>query len=87
MKISNRLFCYLLYDRMDRNILLTNKIFLKSLNIKNVDQIILFDFISDHADLNRVLSRFKKDNNQKLLHIFFDKINNEKDENTLENLN
>jgi hypothetical protein len=73
MKISNRLFCQLLYDRLDRNILITNKNFLKSLHIKKVDQIILFDFISEQVDLLRIASKFKKDNDKKILHIFYDK--------------
>ena len=85
LKISNRLFCYLLYDRGDRNILLTNKVFLKSLNIRNVDQIILFDFIPDHVDMLRLLSKFKKDG-QKLFHVFYDKRDIEKYKYTLDNL-
>jgi hypothetical protein len=87
LKISNRLFCYLLYDRLDRNILLTNKTFLKSLNIKKVDQIILFDFIPEEVDLLRLFSKFKKDNNQKLFHILYDKRDIEKHKTLLDKLN
>ncbi len=68
MKISDRLFCFLLFDRMERNILITTPEYLKSLNIRKVDDIIIFNILYNEIDIFRILSRINK--KKMLLKIF-----------------
>jgi hypothetical protein len=60
----------MLYDKNEINILLTSPDFLKSLQIKNVDDIILYN-IPEERDILRILSNFNKDG-EKNLHIIYD---------------
>jgi hypothetical protein len=59
-RVGSRLFSIMEYNKYDSNILLITPIFLKSLNLVRISQIILFDFTPDVRDLLRIVSKFPK---------------------------
>jgi hypothetical protein len=59
-RVGSRLFSIMEYYKKETNILLITPIFLKSLNLVRLNQIILFDFTPDLRDLLRIVSKFPK---------------------------
>ena len=99
-RVGQRLFSIMLYNKYDSNILVITPVFLKSLNIVKMNQMVLFDFIADQKDLIRILAKFPKTEDSsassvsnifhtsgnKSLHIFYDNSDAEKQANTIEYL-
>lgn len=91
-RVGQRLFSIMLYNKYEYNILIITPIFLKSLNIVKINQMILFDYISDQKDFIRILAKFPKveedeNVNTPNLHIFLDNQDTEKNTNFIDYLN
>jgi hypothetical protein len=53
----------MLFNKDEHEILIISPIFLKSLNLLKIKQLIVFDYPIDNKNLIRVLSKFPKDKN------------------------
>jgi hypothetical protein len=90
-RIGLRLFSIMLYNKYESPLLLITPVFLKSLNIVRLNQLVIFDFTQDYRDLIRTLAKFSKksgeEESKNYCHIFIDSKEKEKYSNVLDKLN
>ena len=72
-RVGQRLFSMMYYNKYDSNILLITPLFLKSVNLVKVKQIVLFDMVKNQSDFIRILSKFtEKENGLRVMHILWE---------------
>jgi superfamily II DNA/RNA helicase len=84
-RVGMRLFEMMRYNKEDSTVLLITPIFLKSLNIIKLSQMIIFDYISDQKDMMRTLAKFPKSDEEsnKNLYLLYDNKDLENKENKM----
>lgn len=73
----------MLFNKLARDILVVTPVFLKSLNLVKMAQLVVFDMVEDTRDFLRVLSKFAKkgeqtENFENRCYLFFEKGESEK---------
>lgn len=79
----------MLYNKYEYDILLITPVFLKSLNIVKVNQLILFNFPNEYRDFLRILSKFSQmgdEKNDNICHIMIDQTETQKFSSLVEKL-